>query len=99
MPDGVVGVADLASGGFEPVERVGDLGCLAAEGQDQGLHAPHRAEVEHVPARLVAGGELAGQGEDLLVLTRFDERVERACHEVVGEPGEAASLRESDTRP
>ena len=54
-------------------------GCLPAQREDLGLQAPHRGEVERVPARLERGGELVREGERLLVLARLDEGLDRVA--------------------
>ena len=70
--------ACLAGGGFEPVERVGHLGGLPAQGQDPGLHGACHREVEQRSRSPRGGGDLAASVERLLELAALDERA-RAC--------------------
>ena len=71
-------VLGLPGRGLEPLDHLGALGGLSAQGVDQGLRGADPDEVEHVPARLQARDHLGGDLERLIVLTRIDEDVERA---------------------
>ena len=74
-------VSAFASGCFQPVEVVGCLDGLAAEGVDARLDAPHLREV--ALSLVEALGERRRERERLVELAGVEQRVEHAG----GRPG------------